>query len=184
MIGKILIFFFLLSFNTLNAEIKDQIILNLKNNNNLSFNFKQQIDEKIESGYCIIKYPKKIFCSYSSLNNKKIVSNGTSLVIKNDNINQYYLYPLNRTPLEFILDKDYLIQKIINSKSKILNNRYLVFTIKNESHEINIFFDKKTLYLTGWQTEDIYQNLVITFISNIKINQKISNSIFQLPSRK
>ena len=61
MIGKILIFFFLLSFNTLNAEIKDQIILNLKNTNNLSFNFKQQIDEKIESGYCIIKYPKKIF---------------------------------------------------------------------------------------------------------------------------
>jgi outer membrane lipoprotein-sorting protein len=184
MIGKILIFFFLLSFNSLNAEIKDQIILNLKNTNNLTFDFKQQIDEKIESGYCIIKYPKKIYCSYNTLNNKKIVSNGKSLVIKNDNINQYYLYPLNRTPLEFILNKEYLIQKIINSKSKSLNNRYLGFTIENESHEINIFFDKKTSYLTGWQTEDIYQNLVITFISNIKINQKISNNIFQLPSKK
>jgi hypothetical protein len=30
------------------------------------------------------------------------------------------------------------------------------------------FFDKKDLNLIGWQTEDIYQNLSITFISSIK----------------
>ena len=46
---------------------------------------------------------------------------------------------------------------------------------------INIFFDKKTLNLIGWQTEDIYQNLTIFFISNIKINEKIDKKIFALP---
>ena len=39
----------------------------------------------------------------------------------------------------------------------------------------------KNLNLIGWQTEDIYQNLSVTFISDIKINQKINNKIFILP---
>ena len=34
----------------------------------------------------------------------------------------------------------------------------------------DIFFDYKTLNLIGWQTKDIYQNLVITFIYNVKKN--------------
>ena len=33
----------------------------------------------------------------------------------------------------------------------------------------------------GWQTEDVYQNLVITFISKVKTNQKIDKNIFKLP---
>ena len=44
-----------------------------------------------------------------------------------------------------------------------------------------IFFDKKSFNLAGWQTEDIYQNLVITFISSVKINQEIDDDIFILP---
>ena len=43
------------------------------------------------------------------------------------------------------------------------------------------FFDKKDLNLIGWQTEDIYQNLSITFISSIKKNQEIDGKIFKLP---
>ena len=43
------------------------------------------------------------------------------------------------------------------------------------------FFDKKDLNLIGWQTEDIYQNLSITFISSVKKNQVIDSGIFKLP---
>ena len=60
MIKKILIL--LLLFNLLNiahAAFKDEIISNLEKTNNLSFNFKQTINEKIEEGNCIIEYPKK-----------------------------------------------------------------------------------------------------------------------------
>ena len=55
------------------------------------------------------------------------------------------------------------------------------FTIFENNNEINIFFDKKNLSIIGWQTEDIYQNLVITFISSVKINQNINDKIFILP---
>ena len=179
----ILTFFFLLNFiEPLYASIKDEIINNLIKINNLSFNFKQTIDEKTEEGNCIIEYPKKIFCSYNNLKRKIMVSNGKSLVIKNQINNQYYRYSLKKTPLELILDKDFLINQIKNLEGRDVDGKYINFSIINNNNEINIFFDKKTLNLIGWQTEDIYQNLVITYIYEIKYNQKIKKNIFKLPN--
>ena len=182
MIKKILIIFLLFNLlNTAHASLKDEIILNLEKTNNLSFDFKQTIGEKIEEGNCIIEYPKKIYCSYNNLNKKIMVSNGKSLVIKNQMNNSYYYYLLKKTPLNLILDKRYLIDQIKKLEGKIVDNKYFNFTLINNDNKINIFFDKKTLNLVGWQTEDIYQNLVITFMSKIKVNQKINKNIFRLP---
>ena len=178
----ILTFFFLLNFiEPLYASVKDEIINNLIKINNLSFNFKQTIDEKTEEGNCIIEYPKKIFCSYNNLKRKIMVSNGKSLVIKNQINNQYYRYSLKKTPLELILDKNYLINQIKNLEGKIIDNKYFNFTLVKNDNKINIFFDNKSFNLIGWQTEDIYQNLVIIFISKIKVNQKVDKNIFKLP---
>ena len=183
MLKKIfLIFFFLL--NTVeysHASVKDKIINNLLKTENLTFEFKQTINEKTEEGNCIIEYPKKLFCSYNNSNKKIMVSNGKSLAIKNQASNQYYLYPLKRTPLELILDKNYLINQIKNLESRTIENKYLNFTLVKNNNKINIFFDNQSLNLIGWQTEDIYQNLVITFIYKVKLNQKIDQNIFKLP---
>tara|TARA_Y100000590_G_scaffold204784_1_gene232250 strand:- start:3866 stop:4420 length:555 start_codon:yes stop_codon:yes gene_type:complete len=178
------IFFFLIfvsTFNPLHADLKDQIILNLKKTNNLSFNFIQTINDKDEKGNCIIEYQKKIFCSYDNYLKKIIVSNGKALVIKNQTNNQYYFYPLSKTPLDLILDKNFLINQIQNMEGRMINDKYYNFSLKKNNNKINIFFDKKNSNLIGWQTEDIFQNLAITFISDVKINQKISKKIFDLP---
>ena len=184
MIKKIIIFFLFFNFFfPLKASIKENIILNLQKIDNLTFNFKQTIDEKTEKGNCTIEYPKKIYCLYDNRNKKIIVSNGKSLAIKNQASNQYYLYSLKKTPLELLLDKKFLIQEIKNSKSRIVDNKYINFKIVKNNNEINIFFDKKNLNLLGWQTEDIYQNLVITYIYKIRYNQMIDKKIFKLPKR-
>ena len=120
---------------------------------------------------------------YDNRNKKIIVSNGKSLAIKNQASNQYYLYSLKKTPLELLLDKKFLIQEIKNSKSRIIDNKYINFKIVKNNNEVNIFFDKKNLSLLGWQTEDIYQNLVITYIYKIRYNQMIDKKIFKLPMR-
>ena len=182
MIKKIIVICLFFSFfEPLQAALKEEIILNLKKTNNLTFDFKQTIDEKTEEGNCIIEYPKKIYCLYNNFNKKIMVSNGKSLVIKNQTNNQYYRYPLKRTPLELILDKNYLINQIKNAEGRIVDNKYFNFTIVNNDNKINIFFDNQTLNLVGWQTEDIYQNLAITFMFKIKLNQKIDKNIFKLP---
>ena len=121
-----IIIFFVLTFNS-NAEIKEKIIQNLKNTKNLDFKFEQNVNGKIENGNCTIEYPKKIFCEYARSNNKILVSNGNSLVIKT--ISSYYRYPLDKTPLNVILDKNILINKIKSLKERTIDNNLINFTI-------------------------------------------------------
>ena len=181
MLKVIIILLFFSFYLPSNSSPKDKIISQMKIINNLSFNFLQTINDKSENGKCIIEYPKKIFCEYINPSKKKLVSNGKSLVIKTSNKGSYYRYPLNKTPLEFLLDKEYLISKIEKLEPRDTNNKYLNFKIFENNNEINIFFDKKDLNLVGWQTKDIYQNLSITFISSVKKNQEIDSKIFKLP---
>jgi len=181
MFKTIIILLFFSFYIPANSSPKNKIISQMKLTNNLSFNFIQTIDDKSEDGKCIIEYPKKIFCEYSNPSKKILVSNGKSLVIKTSNKGSYYRYPLNKTPLEFLLDKGYLISKIEDLEPRDIGSNYLNFKFFENNNEINIFFDKKDLNLIGWQTEDIYQNLSVMFISSIKKNQEINNKIFNLP---
>ena len=174
----ILIFFTLLS-NT-KASNKEKIIENLQNTVSLNFQFEQNINGKVENGNCTIQYPKKIYCKYQE-KNKILVSNGKSLVIKTKV--SFYRYPLNKTPLNLILDKNFLIKKIFNLKEKILDETYINFEIVENGNEINIFFDNKTFNLVGWQTKDIYQNINVTYLSSIKINQQVDKNLFKLPTQ-
>ena len=174
----ILIFFTLLS--NAQASNKEKIIENLQNTISLNFQFEQNINGKVENGNCTIQYPKKIYCKYQK-KNKILVSNGKSLVIKTKV--SFYRYPLNKTPLNLILDKNFLIKKIFNLKEKILDETYINFEIVENDNEINIFFDNKTFNLVGWQTKDIYQNINVTYLSSIKINQQVDKNLFKLPTQ-
>ena len=173
-----IIFFFVLTYNS-NADVKEIIIQNLENTKNLDFRFEQNINGEIENGVCTIEYPKKIFCEYARSNNKILISNGKSLVIKT--ISSYYRYPLNKTPLNIILDKNFLINRIKSLNERTIDENLINFTISENDNEISIFFDKKTHDLVGWQNIDLYQNFNITFLSSIRKNRVLPKDMFKLP---
>ena len=177
----ILTLFFILITNHASATIKENIVSNLRGINNISFKFEQNINGKIESGKCKIQYPKKIYCNYDLINKKILVSNGKSLVIKTKN--SYYIYPLNKTPLDLILNKDYVLKKIKTLKERKIEDKFLNFNFTENDNEINLFFDQKTFNLIGWQTLDIYQNLSITYISSIVKNKDLKKNLFILPAQ-
>ena len=181
MLRYFLIFFLFVSTSISNAEIKEKIIQNLKKTKNLDFKFEQNVNGKIENGNCTIEYQKKIFCEYARSNNKILVSNGKSLVIKTRT--SYYRYPLEKTALNLILDKNFLIDKIYDLEERIVDNSLINFTIKEGDNEINIFFDKQTYDLVGWQNTDIYQNFNITFLSSIRKNRVLSKNLFLVPTQ-
>ena len=136
---KILLFFFIINFNNFaSSSVKENIINNLTNIKNLSFKFEQNINGKIETGDCIVEYPKKIFCKYDSKNNKILVSNGKSLVIKTRS-GSYYRYQIERTPLNYILDKDLIISEIQALKERVIDDKFINFKIMKDGNEINIF---------------------------------------------
>tara|TARA_B100000902_G_scaffold382678_1_gene420639 strand:- start:503 stop:1051 length:549 start_codon:yes stop_codon:yes gene_type:complete len=163
------------------ANSKNNIIENLKSIENISFNFEQNINGKIEDGECVIHYPKKIYCKYNLPNNKVLVSNGKSLVIKT--LSSYYLYPLDKTPLNFILDKNFLIKKIDKIEERIVDDKFINFNFTENESEINLFFDRRNYNLVGWQTRDLYQNLSITYLSSINFNKKLNKNLFEIPER-
>ena len=122
-------FYFLIIFlffvNESSASIKNDIVKKLSLINNISFNFEQNINDKIEKGKCILEYPKKIFCEYDLSNKKILVSNGSSFVIKT--LSSYYIYPLKKTPLDVILDKKFLLDKISKSKNYYSDKNIVAF---------------------------------------------------------
>ena len=181
MINKLIFLFLLFSIVEASANIKEKIIQNLESTNNLIFNFEQNVNGRTENGHCALSYPKKIFCKYNLKNNKILISNGKSIVIKTKN--SYYLYPIDRTPLNLILDRDFLIKKIKSLNERILDDKFVNFKFLEKDFEVNVFFDYKNLNLIGWQTKDIYQNLSITFLASIKKNQKLNKDLFILPKQ-
>ncbi len=179
---KLIFLIILLSFfSQAYASVKNDIIENFSKVDNLNFKFTQTINGKNETGNCTIVFPKKIHCKYNFRNNKVLVSNGNSLVIRSDKNNQYYRYPLKDTALNLLLDKEFILKKMSNLDVRLIDEKFYLFSIKEKNQILNIFFDKKNFNLIGWQTEDIYQNLTITYIYEMKTNQKVDEKVFKLP---
>ena len=93
----------------------------------------------------------------------------------------YYRYPIEKTPLNLILDKNYLIKKINELDERIIDKNLINFTILERESEINIFFDNQTYDLIGWQNTDAYQNFNITFLSLVSKNRNLPKNLFKLP---
>ena len=146
-----------------------------------NFNIEQNINWKIENGNCTIQYPKKILCKYNLGNQKILVSDGKSLIIKTTA--SYYKYSLDKTPLNYLLDKEFLIKKINESNARIVQKKFINFKFTEDENEINVFFDIENFSLLGWQTLDIYQNLSITYLSSISVNKNLKRNLFNLPDR-
>ena len=186
-----LIIFFIFLVSKAYASYKEEIINNFIKTNNLSFDFKQTIKKnhedfedieiKKETGNCIIEYPKLIYCLYDGKKRKVMVSNGKSLVIKINSSNNSYIYPLKSTPLNYLLDKNYLLNQLKKIEPNLIKNNFINFKLINESNRINIYFNKNNLNLAGWKTTDIYQNEVLFEVKNIKKNQEIDKKKFILP---
>jgi len=171
-----LINFFLIT--NVYPDIAKKIIINLEKSNSYNFNFKQNIDEKKETGQCILVFDRKINCKYNN-SGKILISDGNNLIIKNRNSDIANFYKLKNTSFYKLLDKKYLISQL--KLGDIKNKEGKLFIILDyQNLDIKVFFDEKKLYLQGWQTTDIYNNSVFTEINIQDINKNFDDNIFNL----
>ena len=173
----ILIFFYPLNIF---ASSKQLIKNKLEETDNISFKFIQKIGKKTEQGECIISYPKKIFCKYDDIYNKVLVSNGKSLVINSKKITNYLRYNLKDTPLNLILDKRFLLDKLDNIEIIREHDETFSFEIIHNKNLLNIFFDKDSYDIRGWTTTDVYLNTVETKLLDIETNKMIDKKLFRV----
>ena len=179
----ILLFIFCNLFfsNNVKANLKEDLIKKYVTINTLHFSFTQKVGDKIELGKCYIKYPLLMRCEYPK-KKKIIIANGRKLAVIKKRYKKIYLYPLKKTPLYYILNKQNIIKVIQNYKPKLIGSNIIEYKLTDEnSNEVNIFFDKNSLNMVGWKTIDAYSNEVNFVISNLKVNILIKNKIFKIP---
>ena len=102
------------------------------------------------------------------------MSDGKNLVIKSNNSNIPSFYKLKNTSFYKLLDKDYLIEQLISNN--LIKDNERIFEINYQNIEIKVFFDKKKLYLSGWETIDAYNNSVFTDIIIYEVNKIVNNN--------
>ena len=178
------LFYYLLFPNDSLANPQEELLNKYKTINTLSFDFKQKIGDKVEFGSCYIKYPLLMKCEYPK-KKKSIIANGKKFAIVKRRYKKIYNYPLKKTPLFYILNKESILNVIKNYQPSLINSNLIEYELKdNNSNKINIFFDKNSLELSGWKTIDAYANEVNFLLRNIETNIPINNKIFKIPKEE
>ena len=179
----ILIYFFSLIVSK--ADLQKNIINKLTATKTLSFNFIQKISDKEETGICFIKYPLLMKCNYQNLKQKTIISNGKTVAIIKKKYKKIYYYPINTTPLFFILKKENIINLIRKTQPNEIDANLIEFVfIDKKENRVKILFDKNSLEFKGWITKDAYSNNVSFAIEDLKINNQIVDDFFKIPKEE
>ena len=166
------------------ANFQEKLINKYKSINTLHFDFTQRIGEKVEFGNCYIKYPLLMKCEYPK-KKKTIISNGEKFVIVKKRYKKIYYYPLKKTPLFYLLNKENILNLIKNYEPIIIGSNIIEYElVENNLNKLKIFFNTDSLDLSGWKTSDAYSNEVIFLIRNIETNILIKNEIFKIPREK
>ena len=122
------------------------------------------------------EYPKK---------KKSIITNGKKFAIVKRRYKKIYYYPLKKTPLFYLLNKENILNVIQNYEPTLINSNIIEYELTdNNLSKVNIFFDKNSLEFLGWKTMDAYSNEVNFLIRNIKTNIPIKNEIFKIPKEE
>ena len=177
-------FLFFFSINLSYSDIQEDLTNKYKSINTLTFNFTQKVGDKIETGNCYIQYSLLMSCEYPK-KKKFIIVDGKKFAIVKKRYKKIYYYPLKKTPLYFLLDKEKILNLVKNYKPFSINKDVIEYEVEGKkSSKLKIFFSRKNLDLLGWKTIDAYSNQVNFIIKDLKINLLIEKSNFKIPKEE
>ena len=180
-----IIFIYILFLSISFADLQKNLINKITATKTLSFNFKQNIAEKVEFGNCYIKYPLLMKCIYQNLKQKSVISNGKTVAIIKKKYKKIYYYPIRTTPLFIILKKEKILHLIRNNKPTKIDSSIIEFELnEKKSNKLKILFGKNSLEFKGWKTKDAYSNDVNFIIYDLKINEIIEDEFFKIPKEE
>ena len=180
-----IIFIYILFLSISFADLQKNLINKITATKTLSFNFKQNIAEKVEFGNCYIKYPLLMKCIYQNLKQKSVISDGKTVAIIKKKYKKIYYYPIRTTPLFTILKKEKILHLVRNNKPTKIDSSIIEFELnEKKSNKLKIFFDKNSLEFKGWKTKDAYSNDVTFIIYDLKTNEIIDDEFFDIPKEK
>ena len=175
---SLLIIFFTIPISA-KAESNQEIIQKITNKfngiNNIQFDFIQTNNKLIEKGSCYLSYTKKLICRHLGDEQKEIIIKNNTLIVIKKKYQKIYYYRMANSVFATILDKKKIIKQINQiRKIKIKDNNFVIEFKDNENAtSVQLFINKDTFNIAGWETAG-YDQKPITFI--IKNNQTNVNT--------
>lgn len=172
---------FVLSPQNLFASVKNEIIIKLRNINNIEFDFTQSTNKAVEVGSCYLAFPKKLKCIYRDNKNKELIINNNSLAITQKRYDKTYYYPISKSPFLNLLRKDELIKIIKEANLEELDNLIYLTYIGTDDQVFTIIFDNINFELQGWEMLDVFNNNIVFRIKIKSLNSNLDKELFKIP---
>ena len=152
----------------------------LKNLNTLEASFIQiSSDGDIKRGKIFFNLPGKLRIDYIEPDDLLITSNGFWLTIQNKKLKQTTNLPLERTPLNLFINKEFNFEDNSNIKFKIENDVITLTFLENQkASKFELEFNSNPLRLRKWVIIDEFENKTSVMLQNVKMDVKLSNKIF------
>jgi hypothetical protein len=110
-------------------------------------------------------------CFYEGIDEKEIVVNNDALLLINKKENKSYIYNIKDTPLSIILDKENILEKLLNKGTFNKINKDIIAKIDLDDREnIDIYFDSIKMNISGWKIKNYDKSSVKFLMKNISIN--------------
>ena len=137
------------------------------------------LNEKIEKGSCLLKFPGKLKCNYFDDKEKELVINNKRLAITQKRYNKTYYYPISKSPFLNILYKDKLLEIVQSGELELTDQ--IIKLIYFGGNEITVLFDKNNLDLKGWEIKDQYNNNINFSLNIVAKNDVFKKGTFKIP---
>ena len=186
---SLLIIFFTISISA-KAESNQEIIRKITNKfngiNNIRFDFIQTNNGLIEKGSCYLSYTKELICRYLGDEQKEIIIKNNTLIVIKKKYQKIYYYRMANSVFATILDKKKIIKQLNQiRKIKIKDNNFVIEFKNNENPtSVQLFINKDTFNIAGWETAG-YDHQPTSFIiknsqTNINTKEKFEVPNFDL----
>lgn len=138
-------------------------------------------------GKFYIQRPGKVRFNYEAPTGYKVIADGKSVVINNEKLRTWDLYPLSKTPLKLLLD-----ERIDLSGNKVKSVRQeddlTTITLADKSvfgnSTITMMFDPKSYELRQWTIRDAQGKDTTVMIFNVQQDVKVDPSVFAIDYNK
>ncbi len=180
---RIFLFFFLFfEYSILKADIKKNIIENIKETDSIKFNFIQITNnQKEEGGICYLKRPYYLKCEYKDKNQKQLIVNRNKLVIYHKRYEKIYNYPLSKSYFTEILSKEKFSKMIAGGILEKKGDAFLVNCFLKEKGQIAFYFNNKTYNLYSWDLISLNNSKITFKLLNPVKNFEIKETFFNIP---
>jgi hypothetical protein len=109
-------------------------------------------------------------CLYEE-DDKEIIVNDDDLFLINRRENKNYNYNIKDTPLAVILDKENIMEKLLQvEKFNKIDKNIIAIIDLNTQESIEIYFNSKEMNIVGWKIKNYDKSSLEFLMKNISIN--------------